>query len=145
MMPYGIIKPIMTNHRWDLPTFTWGQFHRKCSRYQTLITLWKLLIQNYWCISLCPMNEHIWSKDWTFKPGQHHSCWCPDSWYRQVINISYSVDNEKWVGPWFWRGRILISCAISVRSNDPIFVCWDTATSSPILLTWINFNPSMDK
>ena len=38
-------EPMLTNHHWCLLTFTWGQFHGKCSRYlPLLILLWKLLI-----------------------------------------------------------------------------------------------------
>ena len=39
--------------------FTWGWFHRKCSRYLSLIWVWKLLIiyKGYSCISEGPKNS----------------------------------------------------------------------------------------
>ena len=35
--------PMLTNHQWSVVAFTWGQFHRKYSRYKSLIS-----IKNYW-------------------------------------------------------------------------------------------------
>ena len=40
-------EPVLTNHHWSLLAFTWGQFHRKCSRYISLIWFWNLLIYDY--------------------------------------------------------------------------------------------------
>ena len=34
-------EPIMTNHQWGLVAFTWGQFHRECSR--SILDMIKLL------------------------------------------------------------------------------------------------------
>ena len=35
-------EPMLTSHQWDLVAFTWGQFHRKCARYFSLIIVWKV-------------------------------------------------------------------------------------------------------
>ena len=45
------VEPMLTNHQWDLVTFPWGQFQRKCLRYLSLTWIWKLLIQDYSHIS----------------------------------------------------------------------------------------------
>ena len=42
---------MLTNHPWGLAAFSGGKFHRKCSRWLSLIWVWKLLIKNYICIS----------------------------------------------------------------------------------------------
>ena len=34
---------MLINHQWGLVAFTWGQFHRKHSKYLSLILLWELL------------------------------------------------------------------------------------------------------
>ena len=39
-----------------LGAFTWGQFHRKCSRYLSLIWVLNTLIQGYSCIYQRPMG-----------------------------------------------------------------------------------------
>ena len=51
---YGLLpggtKPlpesVLINHQWGHVAFTWGQFHRKCSKYLSLIWVWKWLIQH---------------------------------------------------------------------------------------------------
>ena len=40
-----IPQPMLTNNHWGLVAFTWGQFHRKCSRHLFLLWVWKLLIK----------------------------------------------------------------------------------------------------
>ena len=40
-------EPMLGNHEWVLVALTWGQFHRKCSRYLSWISAWNLLIQDY--------------------------------------------------------------------------------------------------
>ena len=42
-------EQMLTNHQWVLLAFTWGKFHRKCSRYPCLIIVWKLLIYEHSC------------------------------------------------------------------------------------------------
>ena len=40
VMAYGTKpwpKPVLTNHQWGLVAFNWGQSHRKCSRYLSLV------------------------------------------------------------------------------------------------------------
>ena len=37
------------HHQWGLVALISGQFHRRCSRYLSSITFWKLLIQDYSC------------------------------------------------------------------------------------------------
>ena len=42
LLPVGtkpLPKPMLTNHQWGLVPFTWGQFHRKYSRYKLDICL----------------------------------------------------------------------------------------------------------
>ena len=36
-------EPVLANHQWGHMAFTWGQFHRKCSRYLSLISVGKWL------------------------------------------------------------------------------------------------------
>ena len=36
-------EPMLTNHKWGLVAFTWGQFHGKCSRYLSFVWLWKMI------------------------------------------------------------------------------------------------------
>ena len=52
-----IPEPMLTYHQWDLLAFTWGKFHQKCSRYLSLIWVWKLLIHYYDHISQWPMSQ----------------------------------------------------------------------------------------
>ena len=44
-------KPKLTYHQWILVAFTWGLFHRKCSKHHLYI-FWKLLILDFGCISI---------------------------------------------------------------------------------------------
>ena len=37
-------EPMFTDHWWGLVAFTWEQFYRKCSRYLSLMCVWKLII-----------------------------------------------------------------------------------------------------
>ena len=38
-------EPMLINHQWGIVAFTWGLFHKKCSRkYVSLIRVWKLEI-----------------------------------------------------------------------------------------------------
>ena len=39
-----LLNSMLTNHQLGLVAFIWGQFHRKCLRYLSLIWLWKLPI-----------------------------------------------------------------------------------------------------
>ena len=48
---------VLTYHQWGLVAFTWGQFHRKYSRYLSLIWVCKLLILYYSLISQGPMSS----------------------------------------------------------------------------------------
>ena len=32
---------VLTNHQWGLVAFTWRRFHRKCSKYVSLVWVWK--------------------------------------------------------------------------------------------------------
>ena len=50
-------EPMLTKYQWSCVALTWEQFHRKCSRYISFISVWKLLIwyytslhqgKNYW-------------------------------------------------------------------------------------------------
>ena len=48
IMPDGIKpspEPMLTDHQWGLRAFTWGQFHKKCSRYiyLSVTRVWKIL------------------------------------------------------------------------------------------------------
>ena len=46
-MAWGTKHPserMLTYHPCLLVAFTWGQFHMNCTRYQSLISIWKLLI-----------------------------------------------------------------------------------------------------
>ena len=36
---------MLISHPWGIVTFTWGQFHEKCSRYQSFIGVWKSSIK----------------------------------------------------------------------------------------------------
>ena len=40
-------EPTLTKRQWGLLTFAWGQFHRKCPRYVSLIWYSQLLIKCY--------------------------------------------------------------------------------------------------
>ena len=44
-------------YAWGLTTFIQGQFHRNCTRYLCLLWVWKLLMQNYSCISQGQMGQ----------------------------------------------------------------------------------------
>ena len=47
LMPNGtkpLPEPMLTYHQYDHVAFTWGQFHWKCSKYQSLNCIWKLNI-----------------------------------------------------------------------------------------------------
>ena len=46
MAPKPLHEPMLTNHWWGLVELTWGQFHRRCSRYLSLIWVWKLLFNS---------------------------------------------------------------------------------------------------
>ena len=39
-----LLEPILVSHLWYSVAFTWGQFHKKCCRYLSLIWVWKLLM-----------------------------------------------------------------------------------------------------
>ena len=62
-------EPMLTNHLWGLVAFTRGQFHKICSRSQSLISwVWKLLYQDYSCNP--QVNEYNltlwrWTDKWT--------------------------------------------------------------------------------
>ena len=46
LVPSGtkpLTEPVLTNHQWGHMAFTWGQFHRKYSRYLSLISVGKWL------------------------------------------------------------------------------------------------------
>ena len=46
LLPQGtrpLPEPMLTYHQWDPVSFTWVQFHRKCSGYVSLIWVWKWL------------------------------------------------------------------------------------------------------
>ena len=51
-------EPMLTNHQGGLLAFTWGQFHWKCLRFESLIWIWKLLTGTpyYSGISQGPMS-----------------------------------------------------------------------------------------
>ena len=36
-------EPALTNRQWGHVAFTWGQFHKKCSRFLYLMWVWRLL------------------------------------------------------------------------------------------------------
>ena len=56
-------EPMLTSHQWSLVAFIWKQFHRKCSRYLSLIWVWKLLIWYLSGISQGPMSKpNSWSE-----------------------------------------------------------------------------------
>ena len=47
LLPDGTIplpEPILTNRHWGFVVFSWGQFHRKWSRYISLIQVWQWLM-----------------------------------------------------------------------------------------------------
>ena len=53
-------EPMLADHQWSPVTFIWmaftrGQFQKKCSRYLSLILVWKLLLEDYSHISQEPM------------------------------------------------------------------------------------------
>ena len=39
-----LLERILVSHLWYSVTFTWGQIHKKCCRYLSLIWVWKLLM-----------------------------------------------------------------------------------------------------
>ena len=61
--PKPLPEPILTKHPWGLMAFIREQFHWKCPRYLFLISVWKVLIQDYSHISLRPMSQLIGSRE----------------------------------------------------------------------------------
>ena len=67
IISYGLLhdgtKPLpelmLTDNQRGLVAFSWGQFHRKCPRYISLLWVWKLLIQHSSHISQGPLNALI--------------------------------------------------------------------------------------
>ena len=52
--------PMLTELKWGLVPFTWGQLTRKCSTYLCFIRVWKLIIQN--CSHICH-KQLSWYKE----------------------------------------------------------------------------------
>ena len=79
LLPDGtkpLLKPMLTYHQWGCVVFTWGQCHRKCSRYLSLAWVWKLKIKNCSHISQGPMNVPVIFA-WLLKFHRtcHQCCW----------------------------------------------------------------------
>ena len=77
--------------RWDIVSFTWRQFHRKCSRYLSLIWVWKSIIQDYSHISQGPMS---WYQNflWTSQIANLGPTWGPPgSWQPHVGPRSFAI------------------------------------------------------
>ena len=51
-------EPMLTNHQWGPLGFTWGQFHRDCSRYHWLLTCSKS-IYIYINTATSPMGQGL--------------------------------------------------------------------------------------
>ena len=69
-------KPMWTNHQWGLVAFSWGQFHRKCSRYLSSIQIRKLPIQDYSCMSRGANMTLVWHHNGHDGVSNHqpHNC-----------------------------------------------------------------------
>ena len=59
-------EPLLTNHQWGHVAYTWGQCHRRCKIYLSLIWVWKWK----WLILDYSHSHGLW---------QHglHGHWCP--------------------------------------------------------------------
>ena len=105
---YGTSEPMLTTciHKRGLMAFT--LFHRKCSRYRSLIWVWKLLTLNVRGPSYLGLARSI---SW---------CWCPGFLRRQDISshdIEYYWPYRVCRSYLIW-GIILSTCVISMWRND---------------------------
>ena len=62
-------EAVLTYHQLSLVALTWGQFHRNCTKYMSLISVWKLLIHDYhlrhqWVKLLFSITMLVWFLLW---------------------------------------------------------------------------------
>ena len=89
-------EPIMTNKYWGVVVLTWGQLHRKCSRYLSLIRVSKLLIHytaaylrgQCQCQSALPFWDRAISKIDHENP-RSRSC------VRSKVKVTFDLQNSK--------------------------------------------------
>ena len=117
-------EPLLTYHNWGFLAFTWGQFHRKCSRYLSLIWLRKLLIWdqtatshranelNELCVDHHRNKQHIF----TWKCLQN-SPWIPPSKQECLYPVS---------------GNAKYSALSTYHGHFSSYNSWKTLHSSPV-------------
>ena len=94
LLPQGtrpLPEPMLTYHQWDPVSFTWVQFHRKCSRNVSLIWVWKWLnttasVKGQW------VNDHhiLKWKDYHWLLDHHWTHW------RLLMTAFQVLSDEVW-------------------------------------------------
>ena len=92
--------------KWGFVAFSWGQFHRKCSRYLSLIWVWRLVdvLQDYWHISQGPKPtyEPGHPPKGINKPPKHISN--EVLWYSTESNFAENAQGLSLI--WLWKSVI---------------------------------------
>ena len=76
MEPGYYLNSMLYNHQLGIVVFTWGQFHRKRSRYLSLISVWKWLIKDHSRIYQGPNESLQWRHSGRESVSNHqpHDC-----------------------------------------------------------------------
>ena len=86
-------EPMLTNHQCGVVAFTWGQFHRKCSVYSSLVWVRKLLIYDHSC-----RGQWVQILIVAYSASFHYSnqCWWDKLTNSKIVKLTNSLPLSNW-------------------------------------------------